>query len=118
MEVKYVGLYVGKRSKRTKLEIHNMETERLGLDIVACNAQIYASDTYSFIRGVGSDTPRYTIWFDTRDDYRKSAIQDHFEAINGNDFSNFTFDCTCNDPDKFAYVYAYSFQSRDYHSGH
>jgi len=77
----------------------------------AGGAQTYATNTYSYVSGISSGTPRFTTWFGAYDDDHKGTVQNHLGLISGNDFSSFTFDCSCTDPGVYAYVCAYTFQS-------
>ena len=87
--------------------------EQLQLDTAAEDAQTYANETYSYIADISNSTTRYTTWFGEYDESRKDIVENHFELINGNDFSNFTYDCNCTDVDTFAYVCEYTCQSWD-----
>ena len=63
---------------------------------------------------ISSGTPRYTRWFGSYDDDRRSTVEDHFKLISSSDFSSFTYDCTCTQTDIYAYVCTYAFQLRDF----
>ena len=63
------------------------------------------ADASSYLDSTTSDTPWYNTWFGAYDDGRHSTVQSHFDNIAGNDFSSFTYDCTCTDAGTFAYVY-------------
>ncbi|KAF5316045.1 hypothetical protein D9619_006759 [Psilocybe cf. subviscida] len=75
----------------------------------ASAAQSYASSAYSYASSHSSSTNRYTTWFGTFTTARHSTVLSHFQNLNSNTFSNFTFDCTCTDIDTYAYVYPDSF---------
>lgn len=75
----------------------------------ASAAQSYATNARSYLSGISSGTSRYTTWFGTYTSARKSTVQSHFNAISGNTFSSFTYDCTCTDSGTYAYVYPDSF---------
>ena len=83
------------------------------LNIAASNAQKYAINAYSYIKGVlgPSSTPRYTTWFGTYTQHRKDIVQYHFGMIRSNKFSSFTYYCTCPDSSIYSYVCVYIFQS-------
>lgn len=71
----------------------------------ASAAQTYAANAKNYLSGISSGTSRYTTWFGTYASSRKSTVQSHFNAINDNTFSSFTYDCTCTDSGTYAYVY-------------
>jgi len=81
------------------------------INTAAGSAQSYAKNAFSYISGVTRGTTRYTTWFGTYNEGRKNTVKEHFRLINGNDFSRFTYDCTCTDADVYAYVCAYNSQS-------
>jgi len=92
-------------------------TERTLIHNAAASAQSYASKAYDAIQSISSGTRRYKTWFGTYTSARHSLVQSHFWLISTRDFSSLTYDCTCNDPGKLAYVCAYIFQSCDFRSG-
>ncbi|KAJ3516853.1 hypothetical protein NMY22_g14110 [Coprinellus aureogranulatus] len=71
----------------------------------AAAAQSYASNTRNYLSGISSSTDRYATWFGTYTSTRKRTVQAIFNAVSTNVFSSFTYDCTCTDPDVYAYVY-------------
>ena len=79
--------------------------QQLALPIAASSAQFYASATTSYLRANAHGTPRYTTWFGAYDDAHHDTVLGHFAQIGGNDFSEFAYDCTCDDPAVYAYVY-------------
>lgn len=83
------------------------------LDIAASNAQKYATVAFEYLKPIWGLTgpPRYTTWFGTYTPHRKDIAQYHFGKIRNNQFSSFTYHCTCTDPSIFSYVRAYIFQS-------
>jgi len=82
--------------------------EQSQLRTAAKNAQTYASRVYNYITDIPGETIRYSTWFGEYDEDRKTTVEEHFHSINSNDFSEFAYDCTCTDPDTFAYVCAYN----------
>ena len=90
------------------------------INYAASNAQNYAGESYSYLLGMTrslSGTPRYNTWFGRPYSDDKYTVENIFRSIDSYSFSSFTYDCsTCNDPATAAYVCAYSFQSREYHS--
>ena len=83
----------------------------------AASAQTYASKAYDAMQSITSSTRRYKTWFGTYTSARHSLVQGHFWLIGSHKFSDFTYDCTCNDPEKWAYVRAYIFQCWNFRSG-
>ncbi|PIL33833.1 hypothetical protein GSI_03539 [Ganoderma sinense ZZ0214-1] len=71
----------------------------------ASSAQDYASEAASYLGAHSDGTPRYTTWFGAYDSAHHDTVQSHFDSLNGNSFSDFTYDCTCTDSTVFAYVY-------------
>jgi peptidyl-Lys metalloendopeptidase len=59
----------------------------------------------SYLQEHASGTARYIAWFGDYTDQRHGTVLSHFEHIHENDFSSFTYDCTCSDADVFAFVY-------------
>ena len=51
-----------------------------------------------------SATPRYTTWFGTYTDPRHSTVVSHFSGISDDDFSSYTYDCSCKKKGTYAYV--------------
>ena len=86
-------------------------TQQSDIELAASNAQVYASEASNYITGISSGTERYTTWFGTYDDSRKSTVQEHLSLINSRDFSSFTYNCTCTEASLFAFVCAYTFKS-------
>ena len=76
------------------------------------DAQSYSANAYTYITDLSGPGDRYTTWFGSYDKCRKSTVQLHFGLINGWDFSQFTYDCTCTDAATYAYVCAYMSKSR------
>jgi len=83
----------------------------------ASSAQTYASKAYDAMQSTTSSTRRYKTWFGTYNSDRHSLVQGHFWLINSHKFSDLAYDCTCNDPDKYAYVCACVSQRWDVRSG-
>ncbi|PFH49566.1 hypothetical protein AMATHDRAFT_76123 [Amanita thiersii Skay4041] len=67
--------------------------------------QHYAKQAYNDLVSHMGDTSRYTTWFGRYDDHRHLTVQTHFNKIQSNDFSEYTYDCSCSRPGVFAYVY-------------
>ena len=68
-------------------------------------AKTYASNAATYLSSHSSSSTRYTTWFGTYTSARHSVVESHFSNIAGNDFSTFTYDCTCQDTDVYAYVF-------------
>ncbi|RXW21512.1 hypothetical protein EST38_g4321 [Candolleomyces aberdarensis] len=71
----------------------------------AAAAQSYAANSYSYISSTTAARPRYTTWFGAYTSTRRNTVLSHFNAINGNTFSSYTYDCTCTESGTYAYVY-------------
>ena len=83
----------------------------LQLGIAGEDAKDYARNTYFYLTDISSGTTRYTTWFGEYDEGRKNTVEEHFGLIDDNDFSSYTYDCTCTDADTYAYVCACIFRS-------
>ncbi|KAI0673560.1 peptidyl-Lys metalloendopeptidase [Trametes maxima] len=64
----------------------------------------YAANAYSYLQSHTAASPRYTTWFGAYTSSRHSTVQSHFSNIHSNDFTSFTFDCTCTDDGVYAFV--------------
>ena len=82
------------------------DSEQSSLFSAASAASQYAADAISYVSSYTSPTPRYTTWFGDYTTERHDVVQSGFSAISSNDFSSFTYNCSCTDPATFAYVYA------------
>lgn len=71
----------------------------------AAAAQVYAVNTYHYLQNNTKPTPRYTTWFGNWTTKRHSTVVSSFSHIQGYPFSKYWFDCTCQDPESYAYVY-------------
>lgn len=81
------------------------------INTAAKNAHTYANFAYGVITRTTYATAQYSTWFGLYDKDRRDIVKQHFESINGNNFSKFTYDCTCTDAGVLAYVRAYTLQS-------
>ncbi|CDO73189.1 hypothetical protein BN946_scf185007.g244 [Trametes cinnabarina] len=52
---------------------------------------------------------RYTTWFGSYTSSHHNTVLSHYTKMNGNNYSSFTYDCTCTDPSTYAYVYPDNF---------
>lgn len=73
------------------------------------NAQRLVASASSYINSHTSPTPRYTTWFGVFTSARHNIVASHYNNINGNDFSSFTYDCTCTNPGNTGHVYPNQF---------
>jgi len=66
----------------------------------------YANNAVAFF-SAGTSGPRYATWFGAYEASRYSTVSGHFTAIRNavDTASPMTFNCTCTDPDVYAYVY-------------
>lgn len=71
----------------------------------AAAAQSYAANAYSYMSATTSARPRYTTWFGAYTSTRRNTVLSHFNSINGNTFSSYTYDCSCTESGTYAYVY-------------
>ncbi|KXN83040.1 Peptidyl-Lys metalloendopeptidase [Leucoagaricus sp. SymC.cos] len=71
----------------------------------------YAAESFSYISSHTSATTRFETWFGTYATPRHDTVQAVLSHISGNSFSSFTYDCSCDDPGVFAYVYPAEFGS-------
>ncbi|KAH9486376.1 Peptidyl-Lys metalloendopeptidase [Psilocybe cubensis] len=78
------------------------------LNTAIASAETYASNSYSYLNSLTTGSPRYTTWFGAYTSARRSTVLSHFNLINANDFSTFTYDCSCTDS-AYAYVYPGTF---------
>jgi peptidyl-Lys metalloendopeptidase len=80
----------------------SMQTNLINARNAASN---YANDAYTVFNN-GWLGPRYTTWFGTYEPARYNTVSSHFTSIlNAVDTANpMTFDCSCTDPDTYAYV--------------
>ncbi|KAF4622161.1 hypothetical protein D9613_009110 [Agrocybe pediades] len=67
-------------------------------------ATAYVADSAAYMSVLFAGTPRYTTWFGVYDAGRRNIVNGHFQQILTNDFARFTYDCTCNLPDTYAFV--------------
>jgi len=72
----------------------------------AASAEIYARNAKSYLTVRRTATPRFTTWFGRFTPAHRATVLDHFNRIDANTFSSFTYDCTCTRPSTYAFVYA------------
>lgn len=77
-------------------------------------AKTYAANAHSYFGNNNTGTSRYTTWFGPLVASRRKVVSSHFSAINSNDFGGFTYDCSCTDPEMFAYVYPSKYVTASY----
>ena len=85
--------------------INSSSTRQLQLNAAAFNAQTYAANSYSYISGISSGTPRNATWFGAYTIFRKSIVQSHYQLISSCQDSSFTYDCTCADASVCAHIF-------------
>jgi len=68
-------------------------------------AEVYASEAEAYLTTHRTSTPRFTTWFGTFAAARHAIVLSHFTSIDSNNFSSFTYDCTCTRASTFAFVY-------------
>ncbi|KAL1920387.1 uncharacterized protein VTP21DRAFT_764 [Calcarisporiella thermophila] len=69
------------------------------------SAQQYAKSTLSYLESHPSGTNRYKTWNGAYDSGRHETLIDHYRKISSNDFNAFTYDCSCDRPNVYAFVY-------------
>ncbi|KAF8646489.1 hypothetical protein AX16_007191 [Volvariella volvacea WC 439] len=79
------------------------------INTAASSATTYATNSYNYLNANTAATTRYTTWFGAFTSSRRSTVLSHFNAIRGNNFNSFTWDCTCTDSGTYAYVYPSQF---------
>ncbi|KAI9062953.1 peptidyl-Lys metalloendopeptidase [Trametes sanguinea] len=91
----------------TKRETYNgcSSSQKTGIQAAAPAAQTYVANALSYLQTHTASTPRYTTWFGSYTSSRHSTVLSHYTNMNGNDYSSFTYDCTCTESDTYAYVY-------------
>ncbi|KAF8636946.1 hypothetical protein AX17_003197 [Amanita inopinata Kibby_2008] len=109
--VKVSGTLAVARSTINKRATFNgcTSTRQSQLNTAASSAQSYASSASTYLNNNFSGTQRYTTWFGTYTSSRHSTVQSHFNNLNSNDYSSYSYDCTCTDPGTYAYVFPDSF---------
>ncbi|OBZ68366.1 Peptidyl-Lys metalloendopeptidase [Grifola frondosa] len=80
-------------------------SEQSGLVAAASAAQSYVAEALSYLQTHTAATPRYTTWFGSYTSSRHSTVLQHYTNMNSNDYSSYSFDCTCTDAGTYAYVY-------------
>ncbi|KAJ8462294.1 hypothetical protein ONZ51_g10989 [Trametes cubensis] len=91
----------------TKRETYNgcSSSEKTGINSAASAAQSYVAGALSYLQSHTAASPRYTTWFGSYTSSRHSTVLSHYTNMNGNDYTSFTYDCTCDEADTYAYVY-------------
>ncbi|KAI0830740.1 peptidyl-Lys metalloendopeptidase [Trametes gibbosa] len=84
-------------------------SQKSALASAAPAAQSYAANAYSYLSTHTAASPRYTTWFGAYTSSRHSTVLSHFSNLNGNDYTSYTYDCTCTEADTYAFVYADDF---------
>lgn len=75
------------------------------LESAVIQATTYANESYSYLNGSGSGTPRYTTWFGAYTSTRWNTAKTHFASIaNAFETKPLTLDCKCKQ-NYYAYVY-------------
>ncbi|KJA28634.1 hypothetical protein HYPSUDRAFT_128952 [Hypholoma sublateritium FD-334 SS-4] len=78
------------------------------LNTAIASAETYAANAKSYLSSHTTATTRYTTWFGAFTTARYQTVVSHFTLIDANNFSAFTFDCSCTDS-AYAYVYPDTF---------
>ncbi|KAI8981241.1 peptidyl-Lys metalloendopeptidase [Trametes punicea] len=80
-------------------------SEEQAVAAAAPAAQTYVAHALAYLENHTGPTPRYTTWFGAYTTERHSIVRTHFTHMDGNDFSSFTYDCSCDVASAYAYVY-------------
>ena len=78
-------------------------TQQTALNAAATAAQGYALTAKNYLTSNTVSTTRYATWFGNYTASRHATVLDHFTKISSNNFSTFSYDCTCTNS-SFAYV--------------
>ena len=91
----------------TRREQYNgcSSSEQSAINSAAPAAQSYVAAALSYLQTHTASTARYTTWFGSYTSSRHSTVQSHYSNINSHDYTTFTYDCTCDESDTYAYVY-------------
>ncbi|CAF3982711.1 unnamed protein product [Rotaria sp. Silwood1] len=66
----------------------------------------YANESFNYLNNIISGTTRYRTWFGTYSSTNRNTVKTHYQnMVDVFNSKNITFDCTCTDPDLYAYVY-------------
>ncbi|KAK2461276.1 hypothetical protein APHAL10511_006803 [Amanita phalloides] len=83
-------------------------SERKAIWGAASAAQAYASESYAYLQALSSHmtspTERYDTWFGELSQWRYDTVSMHYARLKGNDFTSYTYDCSCAEPSLYAYV--------------
>ncbi|KAF8952607.1 hypothetical protein BDZ97DRAFT_1877565 [Flammula alnicola] len=90
-------------SKRVNYNKCTREQQAL-LVSAADAAQDYATNASSYAKSLTATTTRYSTWFGTYTTARYDTIVSQYSAISANNFSSYTYDCSCTTSDTYAYV--------------
>ncbi|KAF4621981.1 hypothetical protein D9613_009067 [Agrocybe pediades] len=89
--------------KRTTFNACNAE-QRAVIQNAIQHATALVDNAVAHLQALFLPSPRYTTWFGAWDATRKALVTDHFLQIQTNNFEGFSYDCTCTDPDIWAYI--------------
>ena len=100
------ALAVAAPSPMEHASFNNCSTDQqLALNAAAAAAEDYARTTYSYLDANAGPSSRYTTWFGEYTSVRHSIVQDHFHKISTNNFTGYSYDCTCTRNATYAYIY-------------
>ncbi|CAE7203139.1 unnamed protein product [Rhizoctonia solani] len=84
-------------------KFNNCSTEQqTGIAQAVEQANLYNEDAVGYFNGTPGE--RYTTWFGALADNRTEVVRGHFANLTDK-IDQFQFDCSCDKPDTFAYVY-------------
>ncbi|KAF4622092.1 hypothetical protein D9613_009113 [Agrocybe pediades] len=78
--------------------------EKADIQLAITGASPYATGARDYLLQTLAGTHRYIFWFGDCNVNRKSTVTTHFANIADNDFQAYTYDCTCDLEDVYAYV--------------
>jgi peptidyl-Lys metalloendopeptidase len=79
--------------------------QRGTLKSASAAGDLYAKNGLSYTQALVAGTPRYTTWFGTYSTARRDIVLDHFQKISSHSFTQYNYDCSCQDSGVYAYVY-------------
>ncbi|KAF5310969.1 hypothetical protein D9619_007946 [Psilocybe cf. subviscida] len=94
-------------SRRKPSYANCTQNQQISLTNAALVAQAYVSGAKAFASSLTASTnsSRYKTWFGAWSASRHKTVVEQYTAISANNFSTYTFDCSCAEQNTFAYVY-------------
>ena len=99
-------LAVAAPSAMEHASFNNCSTDQQSaLNAAAAAAEDYTRTTYSYLDANTGPSSCYTTWFGEYTSVRHSTMQDHFHKISTNNFTGYSYNCTCTWDATYAYIY-------------